>query len=268
MLNKTYHFISGLPRAGSTLLSAILNQRPDTYSWGKSPLPDALHSVYASWGGAWQESGAMPLEMQQTMRTGIYQGILSGAYSHRDEPVIIDDSRGWLVQLELLESILGRKPKVLVPYRPLVEILASFEKIYRKHKASNQPAYERSDFLSQTTVAKRCAYLCADNQVVGLAVSRIRDAESRGWGENLFFVDFATLTRNPEGTMREVETFLGLEPYNYDFNNVTPAIDSDDRFYGFERHALHCIRKKVTPADSDWRNVLGEDGEQYANFQI
>ena len=268
VLNKTYHFVSGLPRAGSTLLTAILNQRPDTFAWGKSPLPDALHVVYSNWGNAWQESGAMPLEMQESMRLGMYRGIVDGSYAHRDEPIVVDDSRGWLVHLELLETILGRKPKVLVPYRPLVEILASFERIYRQHKASSQPIYEKSDYFAQGTVASRCAYLCSDNQVVGLAVNRIRDAERRGWGEHMYFVDYNTLAAAPAKTMASIERFLEIEPYDYDFNNVVPAIDSDDRFYGFERRALHQIRPAVKPHNSNWRDVLGEDGEQYANFQI
>ena len=38
-MNKTYHFLAGLPRSGNTLLSAILNQNPDIYSTPLSPLP-------------------------------------------------------------------------------------------------------------------------------------------------------------------------------------------------------------------------------------
>ncbi|NBP58534.1 sulfotransferase, partial [bacterium] len=35
---KKYYFISGLPRSGSTLLSAILNQNPRFYSGPNSPV--------------------------------------------------------------------------------------------------------------------------------------------------------------------------------------------------------------------------------------
>ena len=35
---KSYHFISGLPRSGSTLLSGILKQNPDFYADIASPV--------------------------------------------------------------------------------------------------------------------------------------------------------------------------------------------------------------------------------------
>ena len=37
-MDKTYFFLSGLPRAGGTLLSALLNQHPDIHSGPDSPL--------------------------------------------------------------------------------------------------------------------------------------------------------------------------------------------------------------------------------------
>jgi len=36
--SKTFHFISGLPRSGSTLLSAILRQNPRFYAGMTSPV--------------------------------------------------------------------------------------------------------------------------------------------------------------------------------------------------------------------------------------
>ena len=39
---KTYYFMAGLPRAGSTLLSAILNQNPRIYSGPSSPVTSIM----------------------------------------------------------------------------------------------------------------------------------------------------------------------------------------------------------------------------------
>ena len=45
--NRKFHFISGLPRAGSTLLAAILNQNPRFRAGMTSPLADIMGVVMA-----------------------------------------------------------------------------------------------------------------------------------------------------------------------------------------------------------------------------
>jgi sulfotransferase len=42
---KTYNFISGLPRSGSTLLSSILKQNPRFTSGISDPLSSYAHSI-------------------------------------------------------------------------------------------------------------------------------------------------------------------------------------------------------------------------------
>ena len=42
---KKYFYFTGLPRAGNTLLSAILNQNPSIYATGHSFLPDLFFAI-------------------------------------------------------------------------------------------------------------------------------------------------------------------------------------------------------------------------------
>src|SRR5947209_20112580 len=44
---RKFHFISGLPRSGSTLLAAILNQNPRFRAGMTSPLADIMGAVMA-----------------------------------------------------------------------------------------------------------------------------------------------------------------------------------------------------------------------------
>ena len=39
---KTFYFMTGLPRSGSTLLSSILNQNPKFYSGPSSPVVSTI----------------------------------------------------------------------------------------------------------------------------------------------------------------------------------------------------------------------------------
>ena len=48
MAKKQYYFMAGLPRSGSTLLSAILNQNPRFYSGPSSPVVPTMLSIEQS----------------------------------------------------------------------------------------------------------------------------------------------------------------------------------------------------------------------------
>ena len=43
--SKTYYFMAGLPRSGSTLLSSILNQNPKLYSGPSSPVLSTMYVI-------------------------------------------------------------------------------------------------------------------------------------------------------------------------------------------------------------------------------
>ena len=46
-MDKTFYFLSGLPRSGNTLLSSILNQNPTVHVSSLSPVVDYLWSAYS-----------------------------------------------------------------------------------------------------------------------------------------------------------------------------------------------------------------------------
>ena len=49
MIDKNVHFISGMPRSGSTLLCNILNQNPRFHATGTSGVLDLLLLVRNNW---------------------------------------------------------------------------------------------------------------------------------------------------------------------------------------------------------------------------
>ena len=46
---KKLKFLAGIPRSGSTLLTSLLNQRPDTYASNTSNLADMLRTFEHLW---------------------------------------------------------------------------------------------------------------------------------------------------------------------------------------------------------------------------
>ena len=148
-MNKTFHFISGLPRSGSTLLANILAQNPRFEATASSSILAVITSIRENWDAMF---AATPNEQG---KIDVMRGILPSFYQRTAKPVVFDKCRGWLAFLEMAELILERKAKVLVPVRDMRDILASFEKLWRKNTAINQISQSSDEIRRQSQQAAR-----------------------------------------------------------------------------------------------------------------
>ena len=72
-MNKKFHFIAGLPRSGTTLLSTILNQNPKFEASISGPLARFVRSIIyesSTQGGYKVEC---PLEKRKKLINGLFQ---------------------------------------------------------------------------------------------------------------------------------------------------------------------------------------------------
>lgn len=248
---RTLHFISGLPRSGSTLLANILAQHPDVHATPTSACHEALFVLRNAW-PEWVEHKAAPHLAEKHNFARVANAVLH-SYHDTNKPVVIDKGRGWLSLLELAEVALGRPARVLVPVRSIAQIAASFEKIHRKTAAYRR---DQGDYFAAQTVEGRVNQLLAGNGVVGLAYNRLKDAFARGLGNRLHLVEFESLTTDPRATMAGVVSFLGLSPFTFNFDHVEQATHENDEVHGMP---LHTIRPEVRPVRDDSADVLGWD---------
>lgn len=93
-----FHFISGLPRSGSTLLSAILRQNPRFHSSVTSPMASFFGAVLSqvSVGTEWA-----PL-VTIDQRRALLRGLFENYYSAAAQPVVFDTNRTWTAKLPAL----------------------------------------------------------------------------------------------------------------------------------------------------------------------
>src|SRR3989344_3597345 len=98
---KTIHFISGLPRSGSTLLCNILAQNPRLHTTATSGIMDIMFMVRNNW-DTLVEFRAHP---DEEAKERVLKGILESYYATADKPVIFDKSRGWVSLLEMAEKV-------------------------------------------------------------------------------------------------------------------------------------------------------------------
>ncbi len=257
MNQKTFHFIAGMPRSGSTLLCNILAQNPRFHTTGTSGIMDVMFNVRNVWDNL-IEFKAAP---DEAAKTRVLRGILESYYSTQPNPVVFDKCRGWLSLLEMAEAVLGRKAKVLVPVRDLRDVLASFEKLWRDKSKTRQVGQESANYFRFQTAQGRTEVWMQPDQPVGLAYARITDALNRGFGDRMFLVDFDDLTRNPNETMKAIYNFLDEPFFEHDFENVKQVTWEDDSVHGFA--GLHDIRPKVAPIEPQWPKILGPFAEKY-----
>jgi sulfotransferase len=262
---KNFYFVSGLPRSGSTLLCNILAQNEDLFvSKATSGCHDVLFGVRNQWDKL-IEHQAEGVDNDQLKR--VLNSILNN-YHSTDKNVVIDKGRGWLSLIEMVQFITGEIPKIIVPVRNVSEILSSFEKLWRKSTGQSQWNFEQSDYLKSQTVEGRCDIWSGMGQPVGLAYNRVKDAISRGYKNNLLFVEFDDLTNKPAQTLKKVYDYLDLPYYNHNFNNVEQYTQEDDD--GVHRIPnLHKIRPQIVPVPHDSDKILGKFlVEKYSNLEL
>jgi sulfotransferase len=258
---KTIYFIAGLPRSGSTLLCNLLMQNPRFHASGTSGLVEVLRGVRDGWDQV-AAFRAMPSAASRAAQLGALRGALFGFYDFVDRPVVFDKSRAWPNYVEMLAALLGdERVKILCCVRDLRDVVASFEKVYRRTLAVGVPMQQREAPEAFATLQGRCDLWVRADQPIGSAYNAVKDALARGHREKLHFVRYEELTAQPAATMAGIYAFLGEDGFTHDFENVEQVIAEDDRVHGFE--GLHVIRSSVRAQRAQWPQVLGPLGERY-----
>ena len=231
---KNYYFISGLPRSGSTLLSAILKQNSEFYADIASPLQGIVSNMIDFMTGC--ESN---LNLTVERRKNILLSLFDGYYSFLEKSVIFDTSRLWTKNTTLLQELFPNT-KILCCVRDIVWIINSFEIIYKNNPfytnimikpESNDNVFSRSDWMMDNN-----ARLIATNLIAlqeGFALSP----------EMIYFVEYDNLCKNPENEMRNIYKFLEKPYYSHDFDNVEYSNPNFDAACNLKD--LHTVRKKV-----------------------
>ncbi|HYB50498.1 MAG TPA: sulfotransferase [Burkholderiaceae bacterium] len=256
-MDKRIYFLAGLPRSGSTLLANILAQNPQIYVTPTSGIVDMLVQVRNSWdrNDAFQ---AADRKLSEQIKERVLRAMLQAYFAHVKQPICIDKNRYWAEFLEMGATLVGgrEKVKVIVTVRDLRDVLASFERLYRKTSALGQIHQEANLALKFKTALGRVETFIDDGQPVGRAYNAIRDAVTRGWKDRMHFVDYDDLTRHPKETLAGVYRFLGEEPCEHDFDRVEQVTFEDDFVYGFKD--LHQIRMQVKPQEPQWSQVFDD----------
>jgi sulfotransferase len=257
---KPIHFIAGLPRSGSTLLTTVLNQNPSIHGQAVSSLTNLVANVHANWMAIEQNNEYY----DERSRINTLRGIVEGFYRHVEKPVIIDKDRGWVSMLPLMESVLERPIKIIVCVRNPAEILTSFEKLRKE----NPMFVTRADnALGPTSsIATRAYYYAGPDGPLGLAHRHLQDSVIMGHLDRMLFVDYNRYCSNPKSQTKRIYDFLEIPEFDHDFENLVQTETFNDHAVGLP--SLHKVKPRLEKTTVNCVAYLGLDLFEQYNREI
>ncbi|AZF13665.1 hypothetical protein C4J92_0148 [Pseudomonas sp. R3-18-08] len=232
-----YHFISGLPRSGSTLLSAILLQNPRFHAGMSSPLGTLFNGVLAQC-SAGSEFGSV---IDANTRRRLLRGLFDSYYADKASiPVVFDTNRQWCARMPALHDLFPQA-KVVACVRNVAWIMDSLERLYRANPFENTKLF--GDDVERNTVYSRCETLAQRNRLVGFAWAALKEAYYGEHADSLLIVDYDLLSQAPERVMRLVYDFIGEPWFEHDFDNLAYDAPAFDEALGVS--GLHKVQPKV-----------------------
>jgi sulfotransferase len=239
-MNKKIHFICGLPRSGSTVLTAVLNQNPRFYSEITNPLSSIFFSVYnIICSNTNNNTNANEIKKRKMLN-----GILENYYCDVDKDVIFNTNRRWVSTMRLLVE-LQPDAKFIFCVRDVVSILNSFETYFNANPLHIPSLYYDSEEKNLLVSAHaRSEYLYDRMILPGLFL--IEEAMNGAYRNKIHFIEYDHLCEKPREIINELYDFLGEEYYDHDFNNV----ESSHERYDTEVNSpgLHTTKKVLQPS--------------------
>ncbi len=234
MTSSPVHFISGLPRSGSTLLSALLTQNPRFAAGVVSPVQGMFNGVLPMMG-----TGEFAKFFDDECRASVLRGIVENYHQPKPEQTLFDSNRLWTGKLPILRALYPHA-RVIACVRSVGWIIDSIERVARAN-----PLQQSALFGGVTgSVYARANYLLnADAGLIGQPWSLLREAWFSQFADSLVVIDYDRFTANPQATVAALYQALDETPFAHDFEALafdTPAYDAQLGLPG-----LHRVRPKL-----------------------
>lgn len=209
MLNKNIIYITGLPKAGSSLLCQLLAYHPEIYTLNDySPLCTTLVNLRRQL----SDSDALLSQLDNDFDL-IYQrlisafrGFINGWFNETEKIWVTDKNRDWLRHLELLH-LLDPNCRVLVCVRALDQIYASIERQHQKTLLLDFPNH-----LADLSHSERALSLFSEQGIIGASLKAMEglfnlDEELQ---KHLYYVVFEHLVSEPQEVMQSIYNWLEM----------------------------------------------------------
>ena len=235
-----YNFIVGLPRSGSTMLAALLNQNPRFRASGTSAAQIILQMLYNQFSGDSELSALL----DDDQRRAVMHGVIDAVHHDRgDADVVFDTNRRWLLRAEQLVALYPLC-RFIITVRDPARVVSSLERARRSLTFRQSKLFD-----PDTTLAQRVNRLMSDDGIVGQSLNLVQDALMGPLSERMIVIDYDRLLAAPAETMDLLYTFLREPAFAHDFQEFSFDLPRLDTF--LNTPGLHSIRGPLRPATTE-----------------
>ncbi len=242
LLLSAMHFISGLPRSGSTLLAAILRQNPALHANITSPLGSMVGAML----GSMSVGNETSVFIDDAQRTAVLKGLFASYYGvHHAGRTVFDTNRGWTTRIDLLARLFP-DAKMICCVRHVPWIIDSVERLIR----SNPLELSRIFDLDQGgTVYSRADGMMSAGGMVGFALNAMKQAMHGPQAPRMMLLPYHAQAGDPAAAMEAVYRFTGLPPFRHDFEAISFETAEFDARLGTP--GLHRVRPKAARVERE-----------------
>ncbi|MCB1366844.1 MAG: sulfotransferase [Rhodobacteraceae bacterium] len=234
---RKMHFISGLPRSGSTLLSAILRQNPRFYAAMSSPVGPLFNATLNAMGA----ENEFAVFFSEDQKRAILEGIFENYYRFLDtSEVCFDTNRMWTSRLPALLELYP-EAKVICCVRNPAWVMDSVERLIRKNAFDVSRMFNNPQ--ERATVYSRAEALLNPGRMIGFAWSALKEAYYGEKSDRLLLVDYDLLAARPGEVMPLIYKFIGEDAFDHDYDDVEYEAENFDT--QMLAKGLHSVRGKV-----------------------
>ena len=248
-----FYFDCGLPRSGSTLLTALLNQNPQIHAGTLSPVFEVMYYTNDRLQGEQAQAFPKPEVFHRMV-----SNVITEYYSDRDEEVIIDKCRAWPAHIDMIKQYITPDPKIICTVRHPLDILASFITLFHKDGGLNfidKAMLKQGMFITDDA---RCHFMMNPGGIVWESMNALATAFRQNQTQYIHFIQYDDLVSDPKRVMHGIHSYLRLKPFEYDFENIVQKDrEKDKEVYGLP--TMHEVRQKVEKKSKHYSEVLSEE---------
>jgi sulfotransferase len=222
--------VTGLPRAGSTLICQLLAQHPEIHCEGNSsPLCNTLLGLrrMVSDDQFFLSQLDNTFESSYGHLTSAMRGYLRGWHHDCQKPMVVDKNRAWLHAIELLLH--------LEPDAKLIVCLRDLGQIYGSIEAQHQRTIliDFIDHLADYDRFGRADILFSKDKAIGAPLISLHAVPDlpKHVQERLYFVRFEDLMAQPEACMSHIYAWLGVSPLTINTEQLGTGVQESDSHY-------------------------------------
>jgi len=234
---RDIHFISGLPRSGSTLLSALLRQNPRMHAAMTSPVASLVGAVMPKMSGASEFCSFFSDDKRKAIIRSLFEGYYVDVAA---DQIVFDTNRTWAARACLLTELYPQS-RIICCVREVAWIIDSVEQMLRKNPLQLSRVF---NFQPGGTVYSRVETLMnSDSGLVGLAWAALREAWFSDTAKRLIVINYDAFVREPQAVMARLYAEIGEPAFAHDYEHVVYDEPDYDAHIGMP--GMHKVRGKV-----------------------